>query len=168
MSRTVTMGGNPLNLAGNELKSGDAAPDFQLIGLDMQPKTLNDFSGKIKIISAVPSIDTGICDIETRRFNELAAGLGDNVAILTVSVDLPFAQKRWCGAAGVDQVVMLSDHKTVEFGKNYGVLVDDLRILARCIFVVDKNNTVRYVQLVPEIGTEPNYDEVVEAVKSLS
>lgn len=165
--RTVTMAGNPLALSGSELKVGDKAPDFQLVGLDLKPKTLADFSGKVCIISCVPSIDTGVCDTETRRFNVLASELSDDVEILTVSVDLPFAQKRWCGAAGVDKVTMLSDHMQAAFAKSYGVLVTDLRILARCVFVVDKEGVVRYVQLVPEIAQEPDYDPIIAAAKEL-
>lgn len=166
-ARTVTMKGNPLKLTGNVLKIGEAAPDFTAVGLDLQPKRLSDFAGKVRILSAVSSLDTGICDTETRKFNEIAAGLGDDIAIITLSVDLPFAQKRWCGAAGVDKVTLLSDHREVDFGKKYGVLVKDLRILARSLFVVDKDGVLRYVQLVPEIGQEPNYDEVVAAAKKL-
>jgi len=167
MNRSVTMGGNPLNLSGDGLSVGDKAPDFTLAGLDMKPKTLSDFSGKVCIISTVPSLDTGVCDTETRRFNVLAGELSDDIEILTVSVDLPFAQKRWCGASGVDKVTMLSDHMTVDFGKSYGVLVTDLRILARCVFVVDREGVIRYTQLVPEIAQEPDYDPIIAAAKEL-
>ena len=166
--RTVTMRGNPLALAGTPIKVGDKAPDFALVGLDLKAKRLADFDGKIIVLSAVPSIDTGICDAETRRFNELAPSMGDDVVVLTVSVDLPFAQKRWCGAAGIENVTMLSDHFDVKFGDSYGVHVKDLRILARCIFIIDQDGVVRYVQLVPEIGQEPDYDEVMEALKNLA
>ncbi len=165
--RTVTMKGNPVHLTGNVVKIGDKAPDFTAIGLDMQPKKLSDFAGKVVILSSVPSLDTGICDVETRRFNEIAGSLSDDVAILTVSVDLPFAQKRWCGAAGVDKVVLLSDHKDVDFGEKYGMLIGEMRLLARNIFVTDKAGVVRYQQLVPEIGQEPDYDAVVNAAKEL-
>ena len=125
------------------------------------------FKGKVVIVSSVPSLDTPTCDMETRRFNTEAAGLGDNVVILTVSTDLPFAQKRWCGAAGVDKVKTLSDHRETAFGQSYGVLIKELRLLARAIFVLDKNGVVKYVQLVKEISQEPDYAAVIAAVKKL-
>jgi thiol peroxidase len=128
---------------------------------------LASFAGKVLVISAVASLDTSVCDTETRRFNTEAAGLGDDVRILTVSMDLPFAQKRWCGAAGVDQVVTLSDHRTGAFGNAFGVLIKELRLLARVLFVVDRDGTVRYIQTVEEIGKEPDYDAVLAAVKGL-
>lgn len=164
---TVTLRGNPLKLSGNEVNVGDKAPDSTLISIDSKPRRLSEFSGKIRILSAVPSLDTSVCDAETRRFNELASELGDEVEIITVSMDLPPAQKRWCGAAGVDRVTLLSDHKDASFGENYGVLIPDIRLLARCVFVVDKDDVVRYKQLVPEIGQEPNYEDVLNAVKAL-
>ena len=166
-SRTVTMKGNPLSLTGKEVNTGDKAPDFEAVGLDLQPRRLSDFTGKVLILSSVPSLDTAVCDMETRRFNEIASELGDDVAILTISVDLPFAQKRWCGAAGVDRVTLLSDHRETSFGLNYGVLIQDLRLLARCVFVVDRDGVIRYKQLVPEVGQEPDYNEVLVAVKEL-
>lgn len=165
--RTVIMGGAPVELGGNPLKVGDKAPDFSVIDLDSNPKSLRDFPGKVRIISSVPSLDTSVCDRETRHFNQLAANLGDDVLILTISVDLPTAQRRWCGAAGIDKVLVLSDHREVSFGTHYGVLMPSRRQLARCVFVLDKNDTVRYVQLVPSIGQEPDYDEVIAAVKAL-
>ncbi len=166
-TRTVTMKGNPMQLAGNEIKVGDKAPDFNVVAQDLSTKSLSDFAGKVCILSAVPSLDTGVCDKETRTFNQLATGLSDDIAIITISVDLPFAQSRWCGAAGVDKVMVVSDHREVSFGQNYGVLVKDARLLARALFVVDREGVVRYTQLVPEITTEPNYDEVIEAAKAL-
>jgi thioredoxin-dependent peroxiredoxin len=163
----VTMMGNPLTLLGNELKVGDTAPDFELANNDLAPFNFSSIKGKVAIISAVPSLDTPVCDMETRRFNKEAEKLGTNVAVLTISMDLPFAQKRWCGAAGVKNVITLSDYKNASFGENYGVLLKDLRLLARVIFVVDQKGTIKYIQYVNEVTKEPNYDEVLEAVKKL-
>ncbi|MEZ4746063.1 MAG: thiol peroxidase [Calditrichia bacterium] len=167
VNRSVTMRGNPLNLGGETVAVGSKAPDFTAIGLDLQPKKLSDFAGKTVILSAVPSLDTGVCDMETRRFNEIAGQLGEDVEILTISVDLPFAQKRWCGAAGVDKVTLLSDHRTVDFGNKYGMIIPELRMLARSIFVIDKNGVIQYNQLVPEIAQEPDYDDVIAATKKV-
>ncbi|RMI13019.1 MAG: thiol peroxidase, partial [Calditrichaeota bacterium] len=140
---TVTMKGNPVKLAGQPVQVGDRAPDFELIGADMQPVRLSDFRGKILVISAVPSLDTSVCDAETRKFNEMADTLGKDVAILTVSVDLPFAQKRWMQQNGVEKVICASDHREVNFGRNYGILMEDHRLLARCVFVVDREGVIR-------------------------
>ncbi len=163
----VTIGGRPATLLGNEVKVGDSAPDFTAVGNDMNPVRLADFRGKVVVISSVHSLDTPVCNIETRRFNAEAAKLGPDVVILTVSMDLPFAQKRWCGAAGVSAVQTLSDHRDASFGTAYGVLIKELRLLARAVFVVDRQGTVRYVQLVKEVGTEPDYAPVLDAVKRL-
>lgn len=165
-SGAVTFKGNPMTLVGEELKPGQKAPDFTLIGTDMQPKSLKDYAGKVKVISVVPSLDTAVCDRETRRFNEEAAKLGDDTVVLTVSVDLPMAQKRWCGAAGIDRVVTLSDYKSHDFGKRYGVRIDELGLLARCVFVVGKDDTIKHVELVKEVAEEPDYDRVIEAAKN--
>lgn len=161
----ITFQGAPLTLLGEEVKAGDKAPDFTLLDNDLAPKTLADFSGKVLIVSCVPSLDTPVCDLETQRFNNEAANLGDNIAILTVSMDLPFAQKRWCGASGIDKVQTLSDHKDASLGMGYGVLIKELRLLARSIFVIDTNGTVAYVQLVNEVTNEPDYNAVLEAAK---
>ncbi len=163
----VTMKGNPVTLLGGTIKAGQKAPDFEVVANDLSPVKLSSFAGKTLIISSVPSLDTSVCDMETRRFNEEAGKLGKDVVILTISMDLPFAQKRWCGAAGVKNVQTLSDHRDASFGKAYGVLIKDLRLLARAVFVVDKTGIVRYVQIVPEIATEPDYDAVLNAVKKL-
>ncbi|SKA81897.1 thiol peroxidase (atypical 2-Cys peroxiredoxin) [Paucidesulfovibrio gracilis DSM 16080] len=163
----VTIDGNPLTLVGPELRPGDAAPGFTLLDTDMNPKTLEDYRGRPLIISSVPSLDTPVCDMETRRFNREAASLGDGVRVLTVSMDLPFAQSRWCGAAGVDNVVTLSDHKDASFGENWGVLLRELRLLARCVFVVDADAVIRFVHLVPEVTDEPDYDAVLAAVRDV-
>ena len=161
----VTFMGNPLTLVGPEVKKGDKAPDFTLLDNDLNPVALKDFVGKVVIISAVPSLDTPVCDMETRRFNQEASSLGDEVVILTVSMDLPFAQKRWCGNAGVDRVQTLSDHKDASFGTGYGVLIEELRLLARCVFVVDREGVVAGVHLVNEVTDEPDYDAVLEMAK---
>lgn len=165
--RTVTSGGKTVHLTGNEVKVGYKTPDFTAIGLDMKPKNFSDFAGKVIILSSVPSLDTGICDMETRRFNEIAGNLGEDVVILTVSMDLPFAQNRWCGAAGADKVVLLSDYKDGDFGEKYGMLIEESHLLARNIFIIDQAGILRYQQLVPEIGQEPDYDDVVNAAKKL-
>ena len=163
----VTMKGNPVTLLGTELKVGDKAPDFVAVDNDLNPVSFESFRGKVCIISSVPSLDTPVCDMETRRFNDEAGRLGDNVEILTISMDLPFAQKRWCGAAGVDKLKTLSDHRDAAFGQAYGLLIKGLRLLARAVFVVDKEGTIRYVELVKEIASEPDYDSVLKAVKEL-
>lgn len=164
----VTMGGKPIVLQGASLAVGDVAPDFTATGNDLKPVKLSEFRGKVVVISAVPSLDTETCNLETRRFNAEAAGLGPDVKILTVSMDLPFAQKRWCGQAGIDKVLTVSDHRTAEFGQAYGVLIKNLRLLARAVFVVDRQGVIRYIQLVKEVGTEPDYAPVLEAVRQLS
>jgi thiol peroxidase len=164
---TVTMNGNPLTLVGKQPKAGEIAPDFEVLGNDLAPVRLTSFMGKVCIIASVPSLDTPVCEMETRRFNEEAAKLGADVAILTISMDLPFAQKRWCGMAGVDKVTTLSDHLSASFGKAYGVLIKELRLLARAVFVVDKEGILNYVQLVKEIAQEPDYNEVLEVLKKL-
>jgi thiol peroxidase len=163
----VTMKGNPITLIGTELQVGDKAPDFVAIDNDLNPVSFDSFRGKVCIVSSVPSLDTPVCDMETRRFNDEAGRLDDNVEILTISMDLPFAQKRWCGAAGVDRVQTLSDHRDAVFGQAYGVLIKDLRLLARAVFVVDKEGTIRYIELVNEIASEPDYESVLKAVKGL-
>jgi thiol peroxidase len=165
--RTVTMKGNPLTLVGNEVKVGQPAPDFEVVANDMSAVKFSSYHGKVCIICSVPSLDTSVCDMETRRFNEEAGKLGGDVVVLTISMDLPFAQKRWCGAAGVKNVQTLSDHRDASFGKAYGVLIKELRLLARAVFVVDKNGTIRYIQIVKELATEPDYEAVLKAVEGL-
>ncbi|RPI76874.1 MAG: thiol peroxidase [Desulfobacteraceae bacterium] len=163
----VTMKGNPLTLLGPELKTGDQAPDFEVLNNSLQPVQWTAYRGKECVIVSVPSLDTPVCDLETRRFNREAAELGRDVAILTISMDLPFAQKRWCGAAGVDKVTTLSDHRQASFGAAYGVLIKELRLLARTVFVVDRQGVIRYIQVVKEVGQEPEYAPVLEAVRKL-
>ncbi|MEW9123885.1 MAG: thiol peroxidase [Thermotaleaceae bacterium] len=162
----ITMKGNPVTLMGKEIKVGDQAPNFTVLQNDLQPYSLKDAGERIKIISVVPSIDTGVCELQTLHFNETAAELG-NVAILTISVDLPFAQKRFCGAKGIDKVVTLSDHRDLSFGLNYGFVIEELRLLSRGIVVLDKTNQVHYVEYVKEVTDQPNYDGAIAAVKRL-
>lgn len=166
-SDVITMKGNPLTLIGPETQLKERSPDCELLDNDLSPVNLSSFRGKICVISAVPSLDTPVCDMETRRFNEEAGKLGGDVVVLTISMDLPFAQKRWCGAAGVDKVITLSDHRTASFGKAYGVLIKELRLLARAIFVVDREGLVQYIQIVKEVTEEPDYDAVLSAVNQL-
>ena len=163
----VTMKGKPLTLLGEEIKIGQSAPDCTLVANDLSEVPLSSFRGKRCVISAVHSLDTSVCDTQTKRFNTEAAKLGPDVAVLTVSMDLPFAQKRWCGAMGVSNVKTLSDYRDAAFGRAFGVLIKDLRLLARSIFVLDSKGTVQYVQLVKEVATEPDYEKVLEAVRKI-
>lgn len=161
----VTFQNNPVTLVGEEVRVGNVAPDFTVLANDLSPVTLADTKGKVRLISVVPSLDTGVCAEQTRIFNEEATALSDDVEVLTISVDLPFAQARWCGAEGIDAVQTLSDHKELSFGKAYGVVIEELRLLARSIFVVDKNDKVAYVEYVSEVTDHPNYEKAIEAVK---
>lgn len=161
----VTFKGNPVTLIGNEVKVGDKAPDFKVLANDLSEVFLADSKGQIRIISVVPSIDTGVCDAQTRRFNKEAALL-ENVKVLTISVDLPFAQKRWCGANGIENVQMLSDHRDLSFGEAYGVVIQELRLLTRAVFVIDSNDEVTYVEYVSEATNHPNYEAAIEAAKA--
>ncbi len=163
----VTMRGNPVVLWGNEIKAGDAAPDCTLVANDLSPVSLSSFRGKVCIIYSVPSLDTPVCDMSSRRFNEEATKLGTDVAVVVVSMDLPFAQKRWCGAAGVEAVQTLSDYRDAAFGAAYGVLLKDLRLLARAVFVADRDGTIRYTQIVKEIAEEPDFAATLDAAKKL-
>ena len=160
----IKMKGNPMTLVGNEVKVGDAAPDFTVLDDGLQPVTLSSFRGKVVVVTSVPSIDTPVCDVETRRFNDEATTLGDDVVVLAISMDLPFAQKRWCAAAGIENVRVLSDYRDAAFGEAFGVLIKELRLLARTIFVVDREGKVQYVQYVEETTEEPNYGDVLGAV----
>ena len=163
----TTMKGGPLTLIGPELKVGDTAPDFAAVDTGLKPVDLAKTGAGVRIFSVVPSLDTPVCDMQTRRFNEEAAKL-PNVKIYTISMDLPFAMKRWCGAMGVDKVEMLSDHRTGSFGENYGTMIKDLRIESRAIFVVDKANKLSYVEYVKEVADHPNYDAALAAAKSVA
>lgn len=164
----ITMMGNPLTLIGNEAKIGDKAPPFILTSQDLKPVNESILDGKATIISTVPSLDTPVCDMETRRFNSEAAKLGDNLQIITISMDTPFAQARWCGAAGIDKVKVFSDFNSASFGTNYGVLIKEIRLLARAIFIVDKDRKIQYTQLVKEITNEPDYAAVLKAARELA
>jgi len=161
----VTLKGNPVTLLGPEIKVGQPAPDVQLVANDLSDVQLSSFKGKVCVVIAVPSLDTPVCDTETRRFNEEAANLGADVVVVAVSTDLPFAQARWCGAAGVENVQTLSDHRDAAFGTSYGVLIKGLRLLARAVFVMDKQGVIRYTELVKEVATEPDYEAALAAVK---
>ena len=161
----TTLKGNPLTLIGPELKAGDAAPDFHTVDNGLKPVTLKDTGSQVRIISVIPSLDTPVCDAQTKRFNEEAGKL-PNVSIITVSMDLPFAQKRWCGAFGVDHVKMLSDHVDGSFGANYGTLIKELRIESRAIFVVDPENKIRHAEYVKEVADHPNYEAALSAARS--
>ena len=161
----TTLRGNPLTLVGPELKVGDTAPDFAVVDNGLKPVTLKDTGNQVRIISVVPSLDTPVCDAQTKKFNEEVANL-PGVDVLTVSMDLPFAQKRWCGAFGVDRVKMLSDHKDGSFGSNYGTLIKELRIESRAIFVVDGQNKIRHAEYVKEVADHPNYEAALSAARS--
>jgi len=163
----VTMQSRPLTLLGNTVKVGQEAPDFEVVANDLSTVKFSSFRGKVCIISSVPSLDTSVCDKMTRRFNEEAVGLGEDVAVLTISMDLPFAQKRWCGAAGVNNVQVFSDHRSASFGTAFGVLIKELRLLARAVFVVDKDGIIRYMQIVSELTNEPYYQSALDAAGEL-
>jgi thiol peroxidase len=163
----VTLTGNPVTLVGNEVKVGQPAPDVTLVGNDLSEVALSSFRGKVCILTSVPSLDTPVCDTETRKFNEKASDLGNDVVVLTVSMDLPFAQARWCGAAGVKNVQTLSDHREAALGTSYGVLIKDLRLLARAVFVIDKDGVIRYQELVKEVAEEPDYEAALKAAQGL-
>ncbi len=163
----VLFKGNPATLLGPELKVGDAAPDFQVVDNGLAPVTLATDAGKVRLVTVVPSLDTPVCDTMTRQFNQQAAELPDSVVVYTVSVDLPFAQKRWCGNAGIDKVQTLSDYQERSFGLNYGLLLQGLKLLARAVIVIDQNDKVAYFELVPEVTAEPDYAAALAAVKKL-
>ncbi|WP_088808869.1 MULTISPECIES: thiol peroxidase [unclassified Listeria] len=160
----VTFKGNPVTLLGSEQKVGALAPDFTVLNRDLEPVTLHDFDGKVRIISVIPSIDTSVCSQQTRRFNEEASGL-ENTVVLTISVDLPFAQKKWCASSGLEDVITLSDHRDLSFGEAYGVVMKELRLLARAVFVVDASGKIVYAEYVPEGTNHPNYEKAIESAK---
>lgn len=164
-SGLITFKGAELTLLGNPVAVGDIAPDFTVLANDLSPRNLASYKDKTLLISTVPSLDTGVCDMETRRFNQEASALGDGIKILTISCDLPFAQARWCGAAGVQNLETLSDHKDLSFGLAYGIVIKELRLLTRSIFVIDKTGHITYVQIVPEVTYEPDYASALDAAK---
>ncbi|MEB5684821.1 thiol peroxidase [Mammaliicoccus lentus] len=163
----VTFKNEPITLVGKEVEVGSIAPDFTVLANDLSERTLKDYEGKKKLISAVPSLDTGVCSQQTRKFNEEAADVQDGV-VLTISNDLPFAQKKWCAAEGLENVITLSDHRDLSFGENYGVVMKELRLLARSVFVLDKDNKVVYSEIVSEGTNHPDYDKALEAFKNLN
>lgn len=163
----ITFKGNPMTLVGNTATVGKPAPAFTAVGNDMKPVDLASHKGKVVILSSVPSLDTPVCDTETRRFNEEAGKLGDGVAVLTISLDLPMAQKRWCGAAGIENVTTISDYKDRSFSQAFGLYIKELGLLARAVYVIDKDGVVQYEQLVAEVTQEPDYDAVIQAAKKL-
>jgi len=163
----VTLKGNPITLLGKEIRVGDSAPDFTLVANDLSEVKFSSFKNKKIILSVVPSLDTPVCDLQTKRFNQEATALGNDVAILTVSMDLPFAQKRWCGATGSKNVITLSDHREGSFGQSYGILIKGLRLLARAIFIIDQTGKICYKQIVNEIATEPDYASAIAALKKI-
>jgi thiol peroxidase len=163
----VSMKGKPLTLLGDAPKVGDPAPDCEVVGKDLEPISLSSFRGKVCVISSVPSLDTSVCDIMTRRFNEEAVSLSEDVVVLAISMDLPFAQDRWCIAADVKNVFMFSDHRYAAFGQAFGLLIKDLRLLARAVFVVDRKGIVRYIEIVNELTHEPDYEKALSAAKEL-
>ena len=163
----VTFKGNPVTLMGKETKVNDKAVDFTVLNNSLQEVKLSDFDGKVKILSLFPSIDTGVCSKQNHTFNKEAANLSDNIVILAISNDLPFALNRFCGAEGIDKIITLSDHKTLDFSSKYGFLIEELRLIARGVIVIDKNNIVRYVEYVPEIGQEPDYNTALQKAKEL-
>ena len=167
MGHSVKFAGNPVELLGKEVKVGEKAPDFRCVGVDLKDVRLSQFDGKIKIISVFPSIDTSVCSLQTKRFNLEADKLGDRVVLISISNDLPFAQSRYCAAEGIKHIVMASDHRDVDFSMKYGFLMEGLRLLARGVIVLDANNVVRYVEYVPEVTHEPDYDKALQAVKAL-
>ena len=163
----IQVGGKDATIVGDDVKVGDIAPDFNTHALDWSVvRGIGDTQGKVRILAAVPSLDTDTCDRETRRFNQEAAGLSDEIVIEVISTDLPYAQKRWCGAVGVDQVMALSDHQATEFGEKYACLIKERRILRRAVFVVDSQDKLTYVAYMPALGVEPNYEEVLEAARA--
>ncbi|MFA4991058.1 MAG: thiol peroxidase [Candidatus Omnitrophota bacterium] len=164
----VTLKGDPVTLSGNEVRVQDKAPGFKALAHDLTEKGLVDFKGKVKLIASVPSLDTPVCDLEIKRFNDDAASLYKDIVIIFISMDLPFAQKRFCGQFDIKKVKTLSDHKDADFGINYGVLIKELRLLARAIFIIDKEDIVRYIQIVKELSSPPDYQAALDALKEVS
>ncbi len=163
----ITFKGNPMTLVGSQVKVGQQAPDFKLTANDLSEVSLQNSAGKVRIISVVPSVDTPVCDLQTKRFNDEAGKLGDKVAVMTVSLDLPFAQKRWCGAASATKVQLLSDYKDHSFGVAYGARIKELGLLTRAVFVIDTQNKIQYAEYVGEVTQHPNYDTAIAAAKKI-
>lgn len=163
----VTIKGNPLTLMGQEVKVGDKAPDFVALDAELKETGLTDFAGKVRVISVTPSLDTPVCDLQARRFNTEAANLPADVVVLNISMDLPFAISRFCTAAGIDKVKALSDHRDASFGIAYGVLIKELRLLARSIFIIDESDVLRYSEIVPEVTDHPDYERALAELRKL-
>jgi len=163
----ITFGGNPLTLVGQEVKIGDKAEDFTLLKTDLSPVKLSDYNGKVKILSIFPSVDTGVCSAQAHRFNKEASNLGDDIQIIAISNDLPFALGRYCAAEGIDKIITLSDHKDLDFGLKYGFAIEELRLLARGIVVIDKDDNIKHVEYVAEVTNEPNYEAALSIAKEL-
>lgn len=168
MENKVLFGGNPVVLEGEHRKVGDKAPEFVLTDNALKPLLSEEFKGKVRIYSVFPSVDTPVCSLQNKRFNREAAALGDDVAILSISVDLPFAQKRFCAAEGIDRAHVLSDYQKLDFGEKYGFVMPGLRLLARGVVVVDRQDVIRYIEYVPEVTHEPDYDKALAVVKELA
>lgn len=163
----VTLKGGALTLLGEEIKAGQKARGFRALTSDLVVKTLEDFKGRVKVIASVPSLDTPVCDLEIKRFNKEASGMSEDIAVIFVSMDLPFAQKRFCDEFGINKVTTLSDHRDADFGIKYGILIKELRLLARAIFIIDKNDIVRYAEYVKELSSQPDYNAALAALKSV-
>jgi len=167
MSRMITFQGNPLTLVGRVVKEGSRAPDFKAVSLDLKETTLSDFSGKIKILTSFPSLDTPVCDLQVKEFNKKAVAFSSDITVIGISQDLPFAQKRFCSMNEIKNLTVLSDYRFSSFGINYGLLIKELKLLARSVSILDKDNNVRYIQIVPELTTPPRYDEVLPALEQV-
>jgi thiol peroxidase len=167
ISKKITFGGNPVTLTGTEVHIGDKAPNFSALNGSLKGVALHDFKGKVKLFSIFPSIDTGICSIQTRKFNQEAAKFGEKVVFIAISADLPFALKRFCGAEGIDNLIPLSDHKELDFGNKYGFHISELRLLARGVIIVDADDVIRYIEVVSEIGHEPNYEAAIAKLNEI-
>lgn len=167
METKVNFGGNPVTLAGTHLKAGDKAPEFTVAGADLQPVSSRQYDGKVRIYSVFPSVDTPVCSLQNKRFNREASALGDGVAVLSISVDLPFAQKRFCAAEGIDRVYVYSDHRDLDFGMKYGMVIEGLRLLTRAVVVVDRDDVIRYIEYVLEVTHEPDYDKALAVAREL-
>ena len=167
MVRSIKFKGNPLNLEGRTLDIGTKAPDFKVMSQDMKDIRLSDFQGKVKIITSFPSLDTPVCNLQVREFNKRATGFSSDIVVLGISKDLPFAQKRFCEMNGINNVTVLSDYKYSSFGKNYGLLIKELNLLARAVIILDKNDIVRYIQIVKELTNQPDYEDVFKHLKEI-
>lgn len=167
INKNITFKGNLITVSGTELKAGDSAPSFKLTGLGLEDVTIDEYSGKILILSVVPSLDTPVCSVQTKKFNVEAGKLSEKIVILTVSMDLPFAQKRWCGLEEVENVQVASDYKYRDFGSKYGVIISELGLLTRAVFVIDQNKKVAYVEYVKEVTEEPDYSAALQAAQRL-